>query len=735
MSSSKKVAIIGAGPSGLVAAKTLLHCVPAGSFAPVIFEKQHAIGGLWPTKRPTVRGLIDPSMRTNLSRFTVAFSDLAWESVLGGGDVPMFPQAWQVNQYLATYAEQYLPREIIRVGHEVVKIVRLTREGSRPRWEVQWRETEWNSKTDTRSERFDFLIVASGYFSRPYVPDIPGLDGFTGKTVHSSALSTPEDMDDLVENIDASGGKVVVTGASMSGVEAASALALHLSSLGLASSSPSRKPFEVHHVCSRPFWTVPLYIPDPRQARFLPLDLAFYDLGRRPAGLVEYGYGRVSGQQAKKSNNYFRSLLGGDYECIGSVGVSSTNDEIEEIPPPWVAIGDDYAEYTRSGAITATIGRITTIHSHPNGRATVDIRNETTNDVTSFDNVAAIVMATGFTPYSSLSFLPADVLSQLEYSTTDPFLPLVLDGKGTSNAAVPELGFVGLYRGPYWGAMEMQARSLAQAWLLQAEQDVPFSDEALARKNAEREAVRHVRGADPRLHRSQFPMGDYVGIMESFARDLDIHRTPLSDDGDRSGPVVPARYPAEKGSVAQADIVVDSLRGVLSPDLKGHALAGAAATAVFRALHGTWRFERVDSRGGRDRKVRGTSIFCPRYPSRPGCGREYVCEEMEIEDGSPRRGSRCVYGLTHDSTSRRDDPISISVLVEGDNPSQSMGLQVSYVPTDREGITVCAVGHQPLDGSEYRYVFQFDGVVITSWECTMLSNNEDEMKTLYTRGT
>lgn len=84
-------------------------------------------------------------MRTNLSRFTVSFADLAWESVVGGvdgdGDAgtgavegTMFPQAWQVGRYLGSYAERFLPRDIVRFGRRVVRTVR----GGEERWMVQW---------------------------------------------------------------------------------------------------------------------------------------------------------------------------------------------------------------------------------------------------------------------------------------------------------------------------------------------------------------------------------------------------------------------------------------------------------------------------------------------------------------------------------------------------------------------------------------------------------------------
>lgn len=72
-------------------------------------------------------------MRTNLSRFTVAFSDLAWESVLAGNGVPMFPQAWQVGLYLEKYAERYIPAAMIRLRCEVVGTARAG-----TRWTVRW---------------------------------------------------------------------------------------------------------------------------------------------------------------------------------------------------------------------------------------------------------------------------------------------------------------------------------------------------------------------------------------------------------------------------------------------------------------------------------------------------------------------------------------------------------------------------------------------------------------------
>lgn len=77
-------------------------------------------------------------MRTNLSRFSVAFSDLSWESVIPDADIPIFPQARQVGEYLACYAERYVPAHVLRLGCRVIRTIRRVGGGGDPKWNVQW---------------------------------------------------------------------------------------------------------------------------------------------------------------------------------------------------------------------------------------------------------------------------------------------------------------------------------------------------------------------------------------------------------------------------------------------------------------------------------------------------------------------------------------------------------------------------------------------------------------------
>jgi Predicted flavoprotein involved in K+ transport len=168
-------------------------------------------------------------------------------------------------------------------------------------------QTEYELPDDgVSSEDFDLIVIASGYFAQQYVPDIPGLKQFQsqGQIIHSSSLHYEREQPSFNETKDVNG-QVVVIGGSMSGVEAASAVALRQSSSTL-STHRIEYPQEtkVHHIHSRPFWTLPTYLPHESSdgsPSFLPLDLAMYDLGRRPPGPIDYALGPIPEEKAVKT--------------------------------------------------------------------------------------------------------------------------------------------------------------------------------------------------------------------------------------------------------------------------------------------------------------------------------------------------------------------------------------------------------------------------------------------------
>lgn len=232
---------VGAGPSGLVAAKTLLHSAAKGSFNVTIFDSQHRIGGLWPAHRSDNDGLVHPLMMANQSKHTVQFSDLAWQDSESD-----FPKAWQVGHYLGRYLNEYGGADI-RLGHNVVK-TELQGDGS---WKVQT-----NSEEGSETSIFDYLLVATGFFGIPRWPEGIPKEGEV-PIIHSSKY---RDIESILSTAKDSNNKILVVGGQMSGVEIAGTIATHLSSL---IHSPGTKPipnperFTIHHVIKRPTWTLP----------------------------------------------------------------------------------------------------------------------------------------------------------------------------------------------------------------------------------------------------------------------------------------------------------------------------------------------------------------------------------------------------------------------------------------------------------------------------------------------
>ena len=154
------VAVIGAGPGGLVAARWLL----SQGFEPTIFERSSMLGGQWTGLDG--RSGVWPSMHTNSSRILTAFSDLEHETDL------VYPSNRDILDYLRRYAERFGLAERILFGAQVELVKR-----SGARWLVRHARGQ---------ESFERVVVATGMFHAAAIPPVPGLETFAG-----SAGATP----------------------------------------------------------------------------------------------------------------------------------------------------------------------------------------------------------------------------------------------------------------------------------------------------------------------------------------------------------------------------------------------------------------------------------------------------------------------------------------------------------------------------------------------------------------
>lgn len=191
----KKIAVIGAGPSGLVAVKSLLE----QGLEPVAFEKADAVGGLWryDESQADGGGLAYRSLETNTSKWMGVFSDLPFEQ-----DAPVFPSRAQMLAYLNRYADHFNLRPHIRLATPVCRVSRTADD----RWEVVCRPAGGSEETQV----FEAVVVASGFYSIPFRPELPGQDRFAGETLHSATYKGPEGFE---------GKRIVVVGCGSSGAD------------------------------------------------------------------------------------------------------------------------------------------------------------------------------------------------------------------------------------------------------------------------------------------------------------------------------------------------------------------------------------------------------------------------------------------------------------------------------------------------------------------------------------
>ncbi|TFB00452.1 putative flavin-containing monooxygenase 1 [Trichoderma ghanense] len=575
-SMSKSVCIVGAGPSGLVAAKTLLHNAPKGHFKVSIFDSQAAIGGLWPTAKSDSGRLVHPLMVANQSRHTVQFSDLAWED-----DAPQFPRAWQIGQYLERYRSRYLdgnPDFELQLKSRVARAEK--RKDGTEGWKIHIQKGDGEETRD-----FDYLVVTSGYFGKPIIPECFKNAKTSVPIIHSSQY---RDLKGLLGEGRPKGGKILIVGGQMSGVEIAGTIASHLSS---AINSPEESEiagidkYSIYNAIQRPIWVFPLFTtPEPTFAAppFAPLDLGSYNLNIRPRPL-ENTQGHISEEHANMVHTIFESSLG-DQEQFSPLLMPNEQERNE---PAYLAVSDWYMDFVRSGMITLSSGKVISLEDD---LATLDDHGA------QIDDIAAVVLATGYDPSPCVDFLPEGILATLQHSPRHCNQALALAFHGTHHPEVPNLGFVGFYRSPYWGVMQMHARFLADLWSGQTGERL----EALQRKlQADDSISRTIKQRDdPRL--SQFPMGDYMYLMQEFSEALSIPmresimpKTPTTSRNNLPlDPLTPSRYPSPSDSPEAKNEAEKSLKQVRDVTVECLTTPRFVARGVFRSLLGTWRLER-----------------------------------------------------------------------------------------------------------------------------------------------
>ncbi|KAH0755188.1 hypothetical protein KY290_025458 [Solanum tuberosum] len=195
MAESRKVAVIGAGASGLVTARELRR----EGHRVVVFEKSNQLGGLWvynprvetdllslDPNREIIHSSLYKSLRTNLPRQLMSFSDYSFDCAENVNRLN-FPGHEEVLKFLNEFAKDFGINELIRFNTEVVRVAPVEFGGNH--WIVE-------SKSEELSSEEIVVVIGDG----PSGHDISRDIATVAKQVHLTTRSSGIEIDHVDEN-------------------------------------------------------------------------------------------------------------------------------------------------------------------------------------------------------------------------------------------------------------------------------------------------------------------------------------------------------------------------------------------------------------------------------------------------------------------------------------------------------------------------------------------------------
>lgn len=189
---SDKFCIIGAGSSGIAAAKNFL----AAGIPFDCLEREDDVGGNWYFGAPCSR--VYASTHLVSSKVLTEYSDFPMPA-----DWPEYPSHRQALQYLRDYARRFGLYERIEFGAGL--------ESAKPQaagWEV--------TLSGGEARRYRGVVIANGHNWDPRWPEYPG--AFAGEAIHSAEFKSADVL---------RGKRVLVVGGGNSGCDIACEAALH----------------------------------------------------------------------------------------------------------------------------------------------------------------------------------------------------------------------------------------------------------------------------------------------------------------------------------------------------------------------------------------------------------------------------------------------------------------------------------------------------------------------------
>lgn len=175
MNSNKKIAVVGAGVSGLVSIKACKE----ENLQVVCYEISNDIGGLWKYREENIPNVPSVSKMTvmNSSKEMSAFSDFPPPR-----NFPVFMPHFLNHEYITSYAEKFSLIPHIRFGRRVTMVEEADDFQTSGKWKVTALRLD---SMKTEEDVYDAVMVCTGNNNNPSIPSLPGQSYFKGNIIHS----------------------------------------------------------------------------------------------------------------------------------------------------------------------------------------------------------------------------------------------------------------------------------------------------------------------------------------------------------------------------------------------------------------------------------------------------------------------------------------------------------------------------------------------------------------------
>ncbi|ODN71654.1 NAD(P)-binding domain-containing protein [Methylobrevis pamukkalensis] len=183
-----RVAIIGAGPSGMAQMRAFQSAAAKGAEIPeiVCFEKQADWGGLWNYTWRTgldeygepIHGSMYRYLWSNGPKECLEFADYTFEEHFGK-PIASYPPRAVIWDYIKGRVEKAGVKDWVRFRTPVRQVTFSEETGL-------FTVTAHDLVNDAvYAEEFDYVVVANGHFSTPNVPEFAGFETFGGRVLHA----------------------------------------------------------------------------------------------------------------------------------------------------------------------------------------------------------------------------------------------------------------------------------------------------------------------------------------------------------------------------------------------------------------------------------------------------------------------------------------------------------------------------------------------------------------------